>query len=110
MVLCGLVQQEEAFLLIGSEAPFDDCILIGRALVDVEVIQPQFSTLGMEPALKLQPVVSLDVAQVEREVLCGVIQCQQGPSLVQLGQYHSYLVAGIYVHSRIQIAGVRQPG
>ena len=35
-----MVQAEEAFLFIGSEATLDDCILIGRALVDVEMLQP----------------------------------------------------------------------
>ena len=60
--MCGTVQTEETLLFIGSEAALDDCILIGRTLVDVEVLQAQFRTLGMEAALKLQSVVSLDVA------------------------------------------------
>ena len=83
VVLGRLVQTEEAFLLIGSEAAFDDRVLIGRALVDVEVLQSQLGAPGVEAALKLQPVVSLDVAQGEGEPLRGLIQGQQGPCLVQ---------------------------
>lgn len=85
MVFCRTVQTEEALLFIGSEAALDDCILIGGALVDVEMLQAELRTLGVEAALELEAVVSLDIAQGEGELLSDVIQGQERSSLVQFG-------------------------
>lgn len=56
-----LVEQEEEFIFIGAEAPFDEGVLPGRILVDVVVLDAQLATELMEPALKLQAVVGLDI-------------------------------------------------
>ena len=63
----------------------DDCILIGGDLVDVEMLQAELRTLGVEAALELEAVVSLDIAQGEGELLSGVIQGQERSSFVQFG-------------------------
>ena len=55
------------------------------ALVDVEMLQAELRTLGVEAALELEAVVSLDIAQGEGELLSGVIQGQERSSFVQFG-------------------------
>ena len=63
VVLRWFFQPEEAFLFIGAKAALDHRILIGRTLVDVEVLKAELRTLGVKALLKLQPIVRLDIVQ-----------------------------------------------
>ena len=104
------LQPEEELLLIGAEAALNHCILIGRTLVNVEVLQSHLLTLSMEALLELYAVVRLYVTHGKGQRLGSMVQSKKGSSLVYFGKDKSHLVAGVDIHGGIEIADVGQPG
>ena len=68
------LQPKEEPLLIPAEAALNRRIVIGRTLVNVEVLQPHLLTLGVKALLELQAVVRLCVTHREGQGPGGVVQ------------------------------------
>ncbi len=95
-------QPEEALLFVGAEAPLNHRVVIGRALMDVEVLQAEFGTLGVKALLELQAIVGLHVVYRKGELLGGVVQGEHSVGLIHFGQDKPHFVTGMDVHSRIK--------
>ena len=94
VVVGCLLETEVEFLLVGAEGSLDDGVLVGRRLVD-EVVRKSLSGEHLHEAfLELEPVVGLDEDRLERKSGKDFPESQHGTVLVELVQYHAFLVPG----------------
>ena len=89
------LQPEKELLLIGAKAVLNHRVVIGRTVVNVEVLQSHLLTLSMEALLELQTVVCLHVTHGNGQRLDGMVQGKEGPCSVHFGEDESHLVVAV---------------